>query len=268
MCIAQQSESRELKRLMIDLGSRMDDVRRGQRDSMLAKVMGAAASIAEANIFRESGGDPGTVWDKVSGVRETLLNAQELVLLRLDGLTGKLKGKARPADLKKSMKDIEEDVRLHLFALYRCFELMNEFGDIELDHVQATSPDYLEGHRQGIMESRAKRRHKVHDVTERLLTQIRDAAQTANENTLLHPKSAVSIVGSANSSFSSIDELHDLLGLGPSCEQLDTTPWLDALRDPGQRQTAMREARPVIGGAVGFGSLAVVAAKVVPKLHK
>ena len=46
--------------------------------------------------IRERGGDPKTLWDKVSGVSETILNVQEEALFALRALADKVDGKARP----------------------------------------------------------------------------------------------------------------------------------------------------------------------------
>jgi hypothetical protein len=78
---AQQAEARELKELLVRIDEKLDDVRRAQRDAVLARMRSSAGAIDEAMILRANGGDPKTTWDKVSGVSESILNVQDEALL-------------------------------------------------------------------------------------------------------------------------------------------------------------------------------------------
>ena len=60
---AQQTEAQELKALLVGIDEKLDDVRRAQRDQVLARVQGAADAIEEAMTIRDHGGDPQTLWD-------------------------------------------------------------------------------------------------------------------------------------------------------------------------------------------------------------
>lgn len=55
---AQQSEAHELKALIARMDEKLDDVRRTQRDAVLAKLNGAAAALEEATTIHRHGGDP------------------------------------------------------------------------------------------------------------------------------------------------------------------------------------------------------------------
>jgi hypothetical protein len=65
-------------------------VRRAQRDTVLAEVTSAAAAVHDAMTIRARGGDPKTLWDKVCGVSESILNVQ------VEGGAGVPGGRAGP----------------------------------------------------------------------------------------------------------------------------------------------------------------------------
>lgn len=90
---AQQAEAQELRALLISIDQKLDDVRRAQRDAVLARMKRAGEAIEEAMTLREHGGDPRTLWDKVSGESSTILNVQEEALLALRALADKVDGK-------------------------------------------------------------------------------------------------------------------------------------------------------------------------------
>lgn len=55
--IARQQEVRALKEFLVSIDGKLDDLRRGQRDRILAKMDRAVFVISEAMIIRERGGD-------------------------------------------------------------------------------------------------------------------------------------------------------------------------------------------------------------------
>jgi|SRR6266545_239125 len=263
---AQQAEAQELKALLVRIDEKLDDVRRAQRDAVLAKMKSAAAAIEEAMTIREHGGDPKTLWDKVSGVSETILNVQEEALLALRALADKVDGKSKTGELKKATQEIAREAAIQLSILARCFELQDEFRVVELDHVLATAPDNLEGHRLGVADAREIRRASVLQNTERLMAQMDAAGGIANENVMLHARAARSVIDSLNSTAALVDEFHAPLGIESTRDALSATPWRDAFRDPEQLKIAGKEAgqKALIGvgaavGALGVSALAVVA---------
>lgn len=78
---AQQAEAQELRALLISIGEKLDGVRRAQRDDVLAQMEGAVAEIEEAMTLRKHGGDPRTLWDKVSGASVAIKKVQNNALL-------------------------------------------------------------------------------------------------------------------------------------------------------------------------------------------
>lgn len=263
--VAQQSEAQEFRDLLISIDEKLNDVRRAQRDAVLARMRGAAAEIESAMTIREHGGDPKTLWDKVSGVSETISIVQEDALLALGALADKVDANSKTRVLKKVTQEIESEIAIQLAVLARCFELQDKFRVVELDHVLATAPENLEGHRLGVADARRKRRASVLSNTTRLMAQLDAAGGIANENILLHARAARSVIDSLNSAAASVNDFHVPLGIESTRDELSTTPWREALNDPQQRKTAGKEVGQkalvgaVVVGGVGLSVLQVVA---------
>lgn len=249
---AQQAEAHELKALLVRMDGKLDDLRRAQRDGLLAKLDGAAAAIEEAMTIHRHGGDPNTLWNKVSGESSAILEVQNNALRALEALAEKIEGKSKSRELKVATKDIEFEVALQLSVLARCFELQDEFGVLELEHVLATNPERLEGHRMGVAESRAKRRAAVLARTRTLMERIDTAGDAVNANVLLHLPTVRSVVDSLNATGSIVDDFHAPLGIETSREELTQLRWRDAARDPQQLKKAggeVAKGAAVVGGA-------------------
>lgn len=254
---AQQAEAQELKALLVRIDEKLDDVRRTQRDAVLAKVGRAAAVIEEAMTIHRHGGDPQTLWDKVSGESATILEVQNAALLELGALADKVNSKSKTGELKRATQEIEREVAIQLSILARCFELQDEFRVVELDHVLATVPENIEGHRLGVAEARQKRRAGVLESTKRLMEQMDAAGGIANANILLHARAARSVIDSLNSTAAIVDDFHAPLGIEYSRDALSAPRWREALRDPQQLKKAGAE---VGQKAVMVGGAAVVVA--------
>ncbi|MDO9455257.1 hypothetical protein [Nocardioides sp.] len=249
--VAQQSEAQELRALLVSIDHKLDDVRRTQRDNVLARMRSAAAAIEEAMIIRARGGDPKTLWDKVSGSSETILNVQEDALLALRALAEKVESKSKTGELKRAMHEIEGEVAVQVAILARCFELQDEFQVVELDHVLATAPETLDGHRLGIADARSKRRAAVVAETTSLMSRMDTAAGIANDNMLLHSRAARAVIKSLNATAVIIDEFHAPLSIESDRNSVEPIAWRQALRDPQHLRTAGKEAGQKV--AVGAG---------------
>jgi len=252
--LAHQAEAQELKALLLQIDAKLDDVRRGQRKAVLAKMGRAAEAIEEAMTIHEHEGDPKTLWSKVDGESGTILEVQRDALLALGDLAEKVQDVNRPGQLKRTMRELEQEVGLQLAILARCFELQDQFRVIELDYVFATAPERLEGHRSGVTQARENLRARVLETTSRLMDQLTAAGGLANENVLLHARAANSVFGSLNLIGTSIDEFHAPLSIAVADREiLGATPWRAALRDPHQLKTAGTEVGQkalVVGGAI------------------
>jgi hypothetical protein len=258
---AQQAEAQELKALLVRIDQKLDDVQRTQRDAVLAKMHRAAAVIEEAMTIHQHGGDPETLWAKVSGESATILEVQNAALLKLRALADKVNDKSKPGELRKATREIERDAAIQLSILARCFELQDEFRVVELDHVLATAPQNLEGHRLGLVEAREKRRANVLEMSTQLMEQMDGAGGIANANILLHARAARSAIDSLNSTAVIIDDFHAPFGIASSRRALSATRWREALRDSQQLKNAGVEAgqkAAVVGGVAAAVVLGTV----------
>jgi hypothetical protein len=262
---AQQAEAQELKALLVRMDEKLDDLRRAQRDQVLAKLERAAEAIKEAMTIRAHGGDPETLWDKVQGESSAIHEVQRYTLRALGALADKVEGKTKTGELKKVAREIEGDIGLQLSILARCFELQDEFRVVELDHVHATAPKMLAGHRQGVEAARQQRRDDVLERTSRIMGRLDAAGEVAAANVLLHARSARSIVGSLNRTAETIDDFHAPLGVTLDREEVLLKAWTEALRDRDQLKTAGIEVgqKASMAGtaAIGIGVMAVAASK-------
>ncbi|WP_277455364.1 hypothetical protein [Janibacter sp. DB-40] len=251
--LAQQVEAHELKELLVRIDEKLDDVRRVQRDAVLARMTSAGAAIDEAMTIHAQGGDPKTVWDKVSGVSTTIFNVQDQALLDLRALADNMDGKTKTGELKRAARGIDGEVAVQLAILARCFELQDSFRVVELDYVLSTAPENLEGHRLGVAAAREMRRAAVLGSTSRLMSRLDAAGAIANDNILLHARAARSVIGWLNATAEIVEDFHAPLGIGSARRPLSAIRWREAVRDPQQRRTAGKEAGQkalVAGGAV------------------
>jgi hypothetical protein len=258
---AQQVEAQEFREFLVRIEGKLDDVRIGQRNAVVARMHTAAGQIEDAQTLRENGGDPRTLWDKVQGAHAAIINVQEETLLALGALSDKVQTEIKPGGIKKITSEIEQEVVMHLAVLARCFELEDEFRVIELDHVMATAPEYLEGHRQGVVENRDKRRHNVLSKTQTLMQELDRSGAVANENILLHSRAARATVRSLNSTAESIEEFHEPLGVSIDREEISVVRWREAWQDPDQWKTAGKEAGQVLVYGTATAGLGLVIVK-------
>lgn len=263
----QQAEAHELKALLVRMDEKLDDVRRAQRDAVLAKLDRAAGAIDEAMTIHRNEGDPSTLWAKVSGESSTLLEVQNTALRELAALADKVEGKSKTGELKRATMEIEREVGVQLSILARCFELQDEFRIVELDHVMATAPSSLDGHRAGVVEARERRRDAVVTRTAHLMGRMDKAGAIANANVLLHARAARSVISRLNSTAEFVDEFHAPLGIEQTREPLVANRWSEALRDPEQLKTASVEAgeKALVAGGTAVAGVVVLSKFVAKK---
>ncbi|QEO14959.1 hypothetical protein FLP10_11420 [Agromyces intestinalis] len=259
--LARQAEIREIKAYLQRIDEKIDDVRRGQRDAVLARMDGVALAIEEGLTVREHGGHLATVWSKVQTAAGSIAETQAHALRALAAHAEKLEEKAKIGDVAKAVRAAEDDVAVWLAVLARCFELHEAIAVLELDRVAQAAPDELDGHRLGLAVAREKRRELILEHTARLMNRLEAAADDANLNVLLHLPAARAIVGAVNQVGAAVDDFREPLSIEPVRDQIETTRWREAIRDAEQWKAAAMEAGPkaVAGAAVvGAGVLVVI----------
>lgn len=249
--LARQHEAKEFKQLLVAIDGKLDEVRRKQRDAVLAKMYGVSDAIAEAKAIRDHGGDSETLWGKIQSEFGAITEVQRNALLSIEALADKADETANVKALTKATREIETEVKLWLAVLARCFELHNDFADLEIGHVLDTAPTSLDGHRLGIEAAMQERRLRIVSTTTHLLTRLDKAGAVAQTNVVLHARAARTVVDSINTVGDSIEAFQAPFAVEGHREALANARWRDAVRDPRQLRNAAADATPLAVGAVG-----------------
>lgn len=257
--LARQQEAKELKQLLVSIDGKLDDVRRRQRDQVLAKMDRVSFVIDEAMAIREHGGDRETAWDKVKSEAGTIAEVQADALRAIEALADKATEKTGVGALAKAMQNIESEVGVWLAVLARCFQLQDEYAVLELDHVLDTAPSSLDGHRLSLDAALQERRGKIVAKTGQLMNKLDIAGGIAREKVLLHAHASWAVINSINTVGGLIDDFHVPFAIEPDRETLTPIRWRDAIRDSQQLKNAAAEVGPKVAAAViGAGAIAVV----------
>lgn len=247
------------------IDGKLDDVRRAQRDAVLAKLDGVSFAIREANSIREKTGHvSGPAWSKVQHSTADIAEIESSALRSLDALATKADSAAKVRDLAKIAPAIANEADVWLSVVARCFQLHEETAVLELDHVREVAPQDLDGHRLALNESRDGLRDRITQVTLSLVQKIDRAARDADLEVLLHSPSVTTIVQSSNQLGDSVAEFHEPLGIQVERAAVIATGWRAALRKPEQLKVAGKEAgRKAATGAsaAALTVLTVVAAR-------
>ena len=247
--IARQQEVRALKEFLVSIDGKLDDLRRGQRDGILAKMDRAVSVIGEAMIIRERGGDRETAWRKVENEVGTIAEVQANALRKIEALAdkvGDVDDGTGVGFLRKTTNEIESDVGVWLAVLAQCFRLENERTILELDHVLATNPRYWDGHRIGLSEALHEKRDEAVRRTTDLLERLDRAGAVARSNIILHAPAAHSVIDSVNTANGSLEKFHASLGGESHWKELARIRWKDAIRDPNQWRKAAKDVVPTV----------------------
>lgn len=258
--LARQHEARELRELLERIDEKLDDVRQRQRDEVLAKLDRVVEAVENAKAIREYEGDTQTAWEKVVSESGTIAEIRGDALRALEALADKVTNKAGIGSLAKSMREVEQEVAVWLAVLARCFQLDDDYKDLELDHVLDTAPATVERHRMGLADTLQKRRAKISKKTQYLVSKLEEASGFAASNVVLHARAARAIVESVNNVGDSLEEFHRPIDIEFSRDVKAAVRWRDAVRDPQQLRNATAEVGPKLGAMALTGGALVVGA--------
>lgn len=255
---ARKAETRELKEMLERIDGKLDDVRRRQRDEVLARLDRAIESIDQATTISELGGDANTAWGKVVAEAGTISGVRGDAIRALEALADKIENPKRVGEVAKAMTEIEQEAALWLAVLGRTFQAENDFTVLELDQVMRSAPEKLEAHRQALAKTLARRQRHVVEKSTMLIERMASASNFAGENVVLHANAARKILRTANSVGATIVEFHQPLGLELPAGNNAHARWAEAIRDGQQLKNAAREAGPKVGAAMLAASLLVI----------
>ncbi|MCJ1712451.1 hypothetical protein MT344_14815 [Clavibacter michiganensis subsp. phaseoli] len=230
--LAMEQAMDEISDYLAVIDAKVDDILRGQKDAVLADMIGVEIVIDEATLIRERVGLISDIsWSKVQGTTQTLARTQGYALRQLDALAEKMERTTKVDELVKVTKDAEATVREWLAVLARCFQLQDAVAVLELDRVLDASPEELDGHRLGLRAARENRLAVIGRTTDRLLQRMDAAAGTANAKVLLNPFDSRAVVGSSNRAATGVVQFNGLLGVVDERAALEARPWLVAVGD-------------------------------------
>jgi hypothetical protein len=222
---AMQQQMDEIVGYLQEINEKVDDVLRGQKDAVLAEMIGVDLIIEEALAVRNQVGRVSEVtWSKVQATGMTIARTQAYALRQLDVIAEKLE-KANLGEVAKAAKEAEPRVREWLAVLARTFQLQDGVSVLELDRVLDASPGELDSHRLGLTTARQNRLELIGRSTARLLTQMDETVRKANSKVLLNPFDSPAAVKSSNQITTGVLDFRGRLGIESGHEAKDAKRW-------------------------------------------
>lgn len=196
---ALQQQMDEIVEYLQEIKEKVDDILRGQKDAVLADMIGVDLLIEEAMTVRDQVGRVSEVtWSKVQATGLTIARTQAYALRQLDAIAEKLEKKADLGEIAKATQEAEPKVREWFAVLARTVQLQDGNAVLELDRVLDSSPEELDSHRIGLVAARQHRLELIGRSTARLLVQMEETVRKANSNVLFNPFDSPAAVKSSN----------------------------------------------------------------------
>ncbi|MFT4296862.1 MAG: hypothetical protein QM582_15775 [Micropruina sp.] len=226
---AMQQQMDEIVDYLELINEKVDDILRGQKDAVLADMIGVDLIVEDALTVRDEVGRVSeTTWSKVQATSQTIARTQAYALQELDAIAEKLQKKADLGEIARATKDAEPRVREWLAVLARTFQLEDGVSVLELDRVLDSSPQELEAHRVGLVKARQNRLERIARSTAALLAQMDETVQKANAKVLLNPFDSPAAVKSSNRVAVEVHNLRGRLGIEAGREAADAKRWSQA----------------------------------------
>lgn len=223
---AMQQQMDEIVEYLELINKKVDDILRGQKDAVLADMIGVDLIIEDALIVRDEVGRVSDItWSKVQATSQTLARTQAYALRELDAIAERLQKKADVGEIAKATRDAEPKVREWLAVLARTFQLHDGISVLEIDRVLDAAPEELESHHAGLLKARANRLDRIGRSTAALLSQMDETVRKANAKVLLNPFDSPAAVRSSHRVAAEVHSLRGRLGLEEGLEAADAKHW-------------------------------------------
>jgi len=227
---AMQEQMDEIVEYLKEIGEKVDDILRSQKDAVLADMIGVDLIIEDALTVRDQVGRVSEVtWSKVQACGMTLARTQGYALRQLDAIAEKLGKKADLGDIAKATKDAEPRVREWLGVIARTFQLQDGVSILELDRVLDASPGDVEAHQVGLTRARQNRVQLIARSTARILSVMNDTVQRANASVLFNPFDSPAAVNSSNLVAIGVLDFRQRLGIESGDESEVAKRWRQAV---------------------------------------
>jgi hypothetical protein len=223
---AMQQQMDEIVEYLELINEKVDDILRGQKDAVLADMIGVDLIITDALTVRDEVGRVSEVtWSKVQATSQTIARTQAYALRELDAIAEKLQRQADLGKIARATKDAWPKVREWLAVLARTFQLQDGVSVLELDRVLDSSPEDLEPHRLGLVKARQNRLERIGRSTAALLTQMDETVQRANAEVLRNPFDSPAAVKWSNKVAAEVHTLRGRLGIEANHEAENAKRW-------------------------------------------
>lgn len=223
---AMQQQMDEIVEYLELINEKVDDLLRGQKDAVLADMIGVDLMIEDALTVRDEVGRVSAVtWSKVQATSQTLARTQAYALRELDAIAEKLQRKADVGQIAKATREAEPKVREWLAVLARTFQLQDGLSVLELDRVLDASPDELDSHHAGLLNARQNRLDRIRRSTGALLEQMDETVRKANAKVLFNPINSPAAVKSSNQVAAEVHGLRERLGIESAAGSADARRW-------------------------------------------
>lgn len=223
---AMQQQMDEIVEYLALINEKVDDILRGQKDAVLADMIGVDLMIEDALTVRDEVGRVSAVtWSKVQATSQTLARTQAYALRELDGIAEKLQKKADVGEIAKATREAEIKVREWLAVLARTFQLQDGLSVLELDRVLDEAPEELDSHHAGLIKARQNRLDRIGRSTAALLAQMDETVRRANAKVLLNPFDSPAAVKSSKQVADEVSRLRARLGIESDAESADAKRW-------------------------------------------
>lgn len=250
---AMQQQMDEIVEYLQEINEKVDDILRGQKDVVLADMIGVDLIIEEALTVRDQVGRVSEItWSKVQAIGMTIARTQVYAIRQLDAIAQKLEKKADLGETAKATKDAEPKVREWLAVVARTFQLQDGVSVLELDRVLDASPEELESHRLGLSTARQNRLELIGRSTARLLNQMNQTVQKANSKVLFNPFDSPAAVKSSNQIAIGVHDFRERLGIESGHAAQDAKRWGQAATEV--RDKAFASASGGVAAAGRFGA--------------
>jgi hypothetical protein len=250
---AMQHQMDEIVEYLQEISEKVDDILRGQKDAVLADMLGVDLIIEEAFTVRDQVGRVSEItWSKVQACGMTIARTQAYALRQLDAIAEKLEKKADLGEIAKATKEAEPKVREWLAVLARTFQLQDGVSVLELDRVLNASHDELESHRVGLSMARQNRLELIGRSTARLLAQMDETVQRANSKVLFNPFDSPTAVKSSNQVAIGVLGFRERLGIASGPAPKDAKRWGQAAAEV--RDKVVASASEGVTAAGHFGA--------------
>lgn len=253
---AMQQQIDEIVEYLQAIDEKVDDILRGQKNAVLADMIGVDLIVEDALTVRDQVGRVSEVtWSKVQATGMVLARTQGYAIRQLDDIAEKLEKKADLGEIAKATKAAEPQVSEWLAVLARTVQLQDGLSILELDRVLDSAPADLEAHGAGLTNARQNRVELIARSTARILSQMDEIVRRANASVLLNPFDSPAAVKSSNQVALGVLDFRGRIGLESGHDSENARRWSQAVTELGEKAVALTAGGAVVAGRFGAETL-------------